>query len=417
MSANLQGLKDFLSRYSEVYRETFAIPPNVVVSIDFLGNNDVVYFKELAQEPSNLAVEDFWFNGITIRYVSAIDIGTGDPTFVEITESNYDQYITTTLHYVGPHLDLSQGEDGQQVTIPTFSAKGQLKVNDGYGYKDFRPGPDGYVLKVDSTEPNGVYWADPTIPDTDDPDLTWAGTWLSGQEYEIGDVVKAVDGNTYICKVSHQSTETPDNSPPDVTNWELFVPKGETGIQGDQGDQGDAGPAAINWKDSWNELEAYVIGDGVFYKGSSYRCVVDHTNDPPPGVSWELFAEGGERDAVSRKFVVAAAAPGDEICSHRVVIVNDSSELELANHNDVDHAFRIIGISATNGNVGQEIKVVMFGYMQCDNWNWIPGRAIYVADSGKMTQTPPTAGFLATVAKALSNTEINVGTYENPIIL
>lgn len=77
------------------------------------------------------------------------------------------------------------------------------------------------TIDVDDLTLNGQQVTDlATVPD-------WRSSWASGQSYAVNDLVKTA-GNVYICLVAH--TAGGDFSA-DLTagNWELFVPKGDSG--------------------------------------------------------------------------------------------------------------------------------------------------------------------------------------------
>ena len=49
---------------------------------------------------------------------------------------------------------------------------------------------------------------------------------------------------------------------------------------------GQTGRAGIVWRDAWGGATAYVANDGVFYLGSSYRCVVANINVVPTNAAF-----------------------------------------------------------------------------------------------------------------------------------
>lgn len=70
---------------------------------------------------------------------------------------------------------------------------------------------------------------------------------------------------------------------------------GAQGATGSQGAQGLAG-GSISWKGAWSGATAYVINDGVSDNGSSYACILSHTNHQPPnGTYWQLLADKGSQ--------------------------------------------------------------------------------------------------------------------------
>ena len=51
---------------------------------------------------------------------------------------------------------------------------------------------------------------------------------------------------------------------------------------------------AFQLKGAWSGATAYTVGDVVTLSGSSYVCVLDHTNHTPPNATyWQLLAGVG----------------------------------------------------------------------------------------------------------------------------
>jgi hypothetical protein len=59
--------------------------------------------------------------------------------------------------------------------------------------------------------------------------------------------------------------------------------------------KGDVGPSGdINWQGSWNSGTSYIANDTVESAGSSYICIIANTNQQPPNANWELVASKGD---------------------------------------------------------------------------------------------------------------------------
>jgi hypothetical protein len=68
--------------------------------------------------------------------------------------------------------------------------------------------------------------------------------------------------------------------------------------QGVQGPQGEQGPSFTNWKGAWSGATAYVLNDAVSSGGSSYICILAHTNQTPPNATyWNVIASKGDTGA------------------------------------------------------------------------------------------------------------------------
>ncbi len=67
---------------------------------------------------------------------------------------------------------------------------------------------------------------------------------------------------------------------------------------GPQGPQGDRGPAFTQYQGTWSGATAYVVNDAVSYNGSSYICIMAHTNQAPPNATyWGVIASKGDTGA------------------------------------------------------------------------------------------------------------------------
>lgn len=73
-------------------------------------------------------------------------------------------------------------------------------------------------------------------------------------------------------------------------------PQGIQGIQGEQGPQGDPGPEGLIWLGDWSSLTSYDPDDAVTHLGSSYVCILTHSNQEPPNATyWDLLAAKGDQ--------------------------------------------------------------------------------------------------------------------------
>jgi hypothetical protein len=77
------------------------------------------------------------------------------------------------------------------------------------------------------------------IPGTNGISVTWRGTWSSVTNYLKDDAVNFL-GNSYIANTSN-TNKTPGIDP----EWDLWIAKGEQGIQGERGIQGIQGEQGI----------------------------------------------------------------------------------------------------------------------------------------------------------------------------
>jgi hypothetical protein len=70
------------------------------------------------------------------------------------------------------------------------------------------------------------------------------------------------------------------------------------------------------------------------------------------------------------------------------------------------HGDDTIGLTTGAASAGDTVSVQRFGPISFNGWDWTPGNAVYLANNGLMTQTPPDSGFLQIVGHAESPTSL-----------
>lgn len=71
--------------------------------------------------------------------------------------------------------------------------------------------------------------------------------------------------------------------------------RGPTGPQGPTGPPGPPGSGVINWLGSWSAATNYQVNDAVVSGGTSYICILQHTNQVPPNATyWNVLASKGD---------------------------------------------------------------------------------------------------------------------------
>ncbi len=172
-------------------------------------------------------------------------------------------------------------------------------------------GPAGPAGATGSTGATGS--AGPTGA-TGPQGVTFRQTWSGGTAYLIGDAV-FYNGSSYI-SLTNNSALQPDTSPSD---WSLLAqqgtpgvaggtgpagpigvtgpagPAGATGSTGATGATGAPGPQGVTFRQTWNGSTAYLIGDAVFYNGSSYISLTNNSAMQPDVSTsdWSLLAQQG----------------------------------------------------------------------------------------------------------------------------
>lgn len=95
-----------------------------------------------------------------------------------------------------------------------------------------------------------------------------------------------------------------------------------------KGDQGDPGPVGINLPlGPWDSGTAYVARDVVTLGGSSWICLVGHTNQSPPTLPttsntyWSLLAAKGDTGSVGTIYIADVTGLEDELASIRALAI------------------------------------------------------------------------------------------------
>lgn len=99
---------------------------------------------------------------------------------------------------------------------------------------------------------------------------------------------------------------------------------------------------------------------------------------------------------------------GENISALRVLRNGNDNQLYIASCSNLDHQFRIVGISYTAASTGNTIYFITDGEMEDVVWNWDTSKGIYLGENGVLTQNPPASGFYFQVATPITNTKISV---------
>ena len=131
--------------------------------------------------------------------------------------------------------------------------------------------------------------------------LNWRSDWANTTAYAVDDAVQAgTRKSSYRCKGAHTSSAAtqPGSGASWATYWTLIAQAGDTGAAGAAGAAGATGAAGLNgvvWKGDWDGGTAYGLKDAVADNGSSYVCILAHTGQEPPNLTyWDVLAARGD---------------------------------------------------------------------------------------------------------------------------
>ena len=141
-----------------------------------------------------------------------------------------------------------------------------------------------------------------------------------------------------------------------------------------------------------------------------FSNVLDIFAPGPQGIQ----GEKGEQGDVGSSAVLHTVTAGEILFGHRVVRIANGMAY-VTNCLDRNHVGEAIGLTTGAATVGQQVQIQLSGILTEDSWNFFPGR-VYLSQTGTLTSTPPTSGFLQLVGRAISPQTILI-LLPNPIIL
>ena len=106
---------------------------------------------------------------------------------------------------------------------------------------------------------------------------------------------------------------------------------------------------------------------------------------------------------------------GENVSQYRVIAVLNGLGY-LADKDTAAHTSMVVGISVSSGITTQTIEIQTFDEFTEGTWSWDTTKPIYLGNSGVLTQTVPTTGFLQRVAKPITATRIMID-IDDPIVL
>ena len=212
--------------------------------------------------------------------------------------------------------------------------------------------------------------------------FNWLGMWANVTAYSVDDLVQnGAQVSTYRCKADHTSDDStePGAGADWETVWDLAAEAGEPGAAGDAGVPGTTGmPGAdgtdgTGWgeayKGEWSNATAYVGtgtgGDVVSRNGSSYVCILNHTNHAPPNATyWGVLSLGGVNLAADNHWTGRQTMDKHGTArGNNVTLTANATELDTLGLSNVNvlqgtPGFAISGIVPPGGSDGLEVRIV-----------------------------------------------------------
>lgn len=114
---------------------------------------------------------------------------------------------------------------------------------------------------------------------------------------------------------------------------------------------------------------------------------------------------GGGGTPVDSDTVVATA--GETLGGNRAVYLNDAGQVLYASAS-VDTCKRTVGITTGAASSGAASTVQIEGVMTNGSWAWSGNETVWLAETGLLTQTVPTSGYLLRVGTSLGPTKLRI---------
>jgi len=91
---------------------------------------------------------------------------------------------------------------------------------------------------------------------------------------------------------------------------------------------------------------------------------------------------------------------GETISALKLITAQDNTNVLLSD-NDLYVNAKVLGISLTAGNIGDEIDVLLFGKHEDAAFNFTLNEPLFLSANGVITETPPSTNFSTTIGHSL----------------
>lgn len=99
---------------------------------------------------------------------------------------------------------------------------------------------------------------------------------------------------------------------------------------------------------------------------------------------------------------------GAILSANKVIIANDSGQAVVADKDVDGDRSRVLGLTQSSASLGASVKYTISGIHTNDTWTWTMGMPVFLGNTGELTQTVPTTGFLMVIGFPVSATKLNV---------
>lgn len=123
-----------------------------------------------------------------------------------------------------------------------------------------------------------------------------------------------------------------------------------------------------------------------------------------PGIQGPPGPQGPQGPASAQTLNLPAA---HALSGHRAVVATTMGAA-YADPTNPAHQDAVVGITTGAALVGETATIQAVGEMTEPSWSWTPGLPIFVGAGGTLTHTPPSSGWVQSIATALTAQRIFV---------
>lgn len=139
----------------------------------------------------------------------------------------------------------------------------------------------------------------------------------------------------------------------------------------------------VSFKGAWSSATAYAVGDVVAVNGTSYVCILAHTNHAPPNSTyWTVFAsKGDDGGALVAPYIYGSALTGGRANFNNAVSQKDSTVIDISNTDSRGLDFSAVFASLATGT--SAAKAILRVYKSGDQTKFLVFRVTALnANSG-----------------------------------
>lgn len=107
---------------------------------------------------------------------------------------------------------------------------------------------------------------------------------------------------------------------------------------------------------------------------------------------------------------------GVALGGHRAVVLDASENAIYADHTNLAHADKVIGITTGAVTAGDAASIQTEAEITEPSWSWTLDQPIFLGATGLLTQTPPSSGFLLVMGFPISATKMFLAIGEPTIL-